>query len=578
MREPSTPPTNPGRRTAAKSRAQHARGARDSVNTQPDGRRMVFVAMLPAAVVTLIAVVLVGLIAYTSGATLEDIDQPIGLALIAGVLLAFAVLTWGWSVASIEVRGATNRTAALRRSASRSKAELAAAREELAQLETELESVKRESASALRSAAVDAARARHDGHVDIGDPAGRELQVEVFVNLARRLQSLVHRGIGALDELENEVEDPDLLKGLFQVDHLATRIRRHTENLAVLGGAVPHRQWTRPVSVSDVLRSAMAEIEHYSRVKLVPPAPGTIRGHAVADLVHLVAELAENATMFSPPHSQVLLRVEQVTAGLAIEVEDRGLGMPKDERGQMNVLLASPEQAVPAELLQDGRIGLYVVSSLARRHGIAVQLQGNIYGGTQAVLVLPHTMLGELPEEHEPKALVSSEAPPRAAQPAESLPRHGAASPRPRGRATVPRSAETAPRSPEHEELDRETSGSPSAHRPDGAVATQARRASHSREAPTHDVETSAHHVVPSASTRRSQAPEGPRPALPRRRRQEHMAPELLEPSQGAGRLDEVEHNPQLMATFQAGFRMGEEFSELDKSVDPDWDPQGRNQ
>ncbi|WP_406102981.1 ATP-binding protein [Streptomyces sp. NBC_01003] len=230
--------------------------------------------------------------------------------------------------------------------------------------------------------------------------AGSEQKVEVFVNLARRLQSLVHREISILDELENDVEDPDLLKGLFHVDHLATRIRRHAENLAVLGGAVSRRQWSRPVSMTEVMRSAIAEVEQYSRVKLVPPVDGTLRGHAVADCIHLLAELVENATVFSAPHTQVLLRANTVTSGLAIEVEDRGLGMPVTEQNKMNTLLADPDQVNVASLLQDGRIGLFVVSQLARRHGITVRLQSNIYGGVQAVLVVPQSLLGG--DENEP--------------------------------------------------------------------------------------------------------------------------------------------------------------------------------
>ncbi|MFD8937965.1 ATP-binding protein [Streptomyces sp. NPDC059578] len=224
--------------------------------------------------------------------------------------------------------------------------------------------------------------------------AGSEQKVEVFVNLARRLQSLVHREISILDELENEVEDPELLKGLFHVDHLATRIRRHAENLAVLGGAVSRRQWSSPVPLHEVLRSAIAEVEQYSRVRLVPPIDGAVRGHSVADVVHLMAELVENATVFSAPHTQVLLRVAPVTSGIAVEVEDRGLGMPVEEQARMNALLAAPDQIKVAGLLQDGRIGLLVVSQLAHRHGIAVRLQSNIYGGTQAVLVLPLDLLG----------------------------------------------------------------------------------------------------------------------------------------------------------------------------------------
>ncbi|GAA5061126.1 hypothetical protein GCM10023336_38330 [Streptomyces similanensis] len=251
--------------------------------------------------------------------------------------------------------------------------------------------------------AADLSRA-HDGAVaavvqaaQLSSQAGSEQKLEVFLNLARRLQSLVHREISTLDELENEIEDPDLLKGLFHVDHLATRIRRHAENLAVLGGAVSRRQWSNPVPMTEVLRSAIAEVEQYSRVKLVPPVDGRLRGHAVADVIHLLAELVENATVFSAPHTQVLLRAGLVTSGLAVEVEDRGLGMPVGEQVRMNALLADPDQVNVASLLADGRIGLFVVSQLARRHGITVRLQTNIYGGVQAVLVVPQALLGAEP-------------------------------------------------------------------------------------------------------------------------------------------------------------------------------------
>ncbi|WP_328928751.1 ATP-binding protein [Streptomyces sp. NBC_00190] len=225
-------------------------------------------------------------------------------------------------------------------------------------------------------------------------PSDSERKVEVFVNLARRLQSLVHREISLLDGLEDTVEDPDLLKELFHVDHLATRIRRHAENLAVLGGAASRRQWTRPIDLSEVLRSSVAEVEQYTRVKVVPPAGGSVRGHAVADVVHLLAELVENATVFSAPDTDVVLRAERVTAGIAVEVEDRGLGMPGEEQHRMNALLGDPDQISVRHLLADGRIGLFVVSALARRHGIAVELKSNIYGGVLAVLVLPQELLG----------------------------------------------------------------------------------------------------------------------------------------------------------------------------------------
>jgi signal transduction histidine kinase len=224
--------------------------------------------------------------------------------------------------------------------------------------------------------------------------AGRgDQRVEIFVNLARRMQSLVHREIEMLDELEGQVEDPELLKGLFTVDHLATRLRRQSESLAVLGGSSSRRQWTRQVTMHEVLRAAVAEVEQYSRVKVVPPVEGVLRGSAVTDVIHLIAELVENATKFSAPHTTALLRAQHVSAGVAIEVEDRGLGMVQADQQRMNDLLADPGRMDVDELLRDGRIGLYVVAALARRHGVRVRLQNNIYGGTQAVVVLPNSLL-----------------------------------------------------------------------------------------------------------------------------------------------------------------------------------------
>ncbi|WP_250403002.1 sensor histidine kinase, partial [Streptomyces cellostaticus] len=319
---------------------------------------------------------------------------------VAGVLIAAVA-------ADRAARSVADRVDALRRGAVRGEAELHALVEALRQGETPARrgSRRRPPADAddFDLLAADLARA-HDGAVtavvqaaQLSSQAGSEQKLEVFVNLARRLQSLVHREISILDDLENEIEDPDLLKGLFHVDHLATRIRRHAENLAVLGGAVSRRQWSNPVDMTEVLRSAIAEVEQYSRVKLVPPIDGELRGHAVADVIHLLAELVENATVFSAPHTQVLLRANLVTSGLAVEVEDRGLGMPVGEQDRMNALLADPDQVNVASLLADGRIGLYVVSQLARRHGISVRLQSNIYGGVQAVLVVPQALLGTAP-------------------------------------------------------------------------------------------------------------------------------------------------------------------------------------
>ncbi|MGV9560591.1 ATP-binding protein [Streptomyces sp. NPDC003522] len=357
--------------------------------------------MLPPTAVALSACAAVLFTVRSTGAR----PGPTLWAVLAG---AVAVTGVGIVVAAVAAgraaRSVSDRVTALRRGSARGEAELRALLDALRRGETPPQRRTRGGPSGdadeFELLAADLSRA-HDGAVTavvqaarLSSRTGSEQKLEVFVNLARRLQSLVHREISTLDELENEIEDPDLLKGLFHVDHLATRIRRHAENLAVLGGAVSRRQWSNPVPMTEVLRSAIAEVEQYSRVRLVPPVDGELRGHAVADVIHLLAELVENATVFSAPHTQVLLRANLVTSGLAVEVEDRGLGMPVDEQDRMNALLDDPDQVHVGRLLADGRIGLYVVSQLARRHGIRVRLQNNIYGGVQAVLVVPQALLG----------------------------------------------------------------------------------------------------------------------------------------------------------------------------------------
>ena len=342
--------------------------------------------------IALPATISAALLAATAG-YLANGDHTVLLALLAAaivIVLSTAVYAIG------KVRRWGDRSAELRAVAVESRSGLSQSRSELVETRAQLGDARNELAGTRAEIERLAERLRQAEAAPVpmppaGHPSGR--QVEVFVNLSRRLQSLVHREIKLLDALENEVEDPDLLKGLFQVDHLATRIRRHAENLAVLGGSVSRRQWSRPVALTEVLRSSIAEVEHYSRVKLVPPIEGTLPGHAVASVVHLIAELIENATMFAPPQTQVLLRAQRVAAGVAIEVEDRGLGMQRGDQERINQLLVNPDHINLDDLLRDGRIGLYVVSVIARQHGIVVQLQTNIYGGTQAIVILPQPLL-----------------------------------------------------------------------------------------------------------------------------------------------------------------------------------------
>ncbi|MFG1922187.1 ATP-binding protein [Cryptosporangium sp. NPDC048952] len=220
--------------------------------------------------------------------------------------------------------------------------------------------------------------------------------VGVLITLARRLQPLIHRAIKELDALENQVEDPDMLNALFQLDHLVTRARRQAESIAVLGGATA-RQIRKPVPVYTVLRQAIAEIEHYGRVKVLRPVQGMVTGHAVTEVIHLIAELIENATVFSPPDSRVQVQVDLVPDGLSIEIDDLGLVMPAEVRQRMNQLLTTPEALDVGEQLKDGRIGLIVVAAIARRYSIRVRLERNERGGNRALVVLPAKLLAEEP-------------------------------------------------------------------------------------------------------------------------------------------------------------------------------------
>ncbi|MFD9220674.1 nitrate- and nitrite sensing domain-containing protein [Streptomyces sp. NPDC060064] len=212
----------------------------------------------------------------------------------------------------------------------------------------------------------------------------------VFVNLARRSQILVHRQLTLLDTMERRADDPNELGDLFRLDHLTTRMRRHAESLIILSGAAPGRAWRTPVPLTSVVRAAVSEIEDYARVEVRQLPETAIAGTAVADVTHLLAELVENAAQFSPPHTKVRISGEPVGNGYALEVEDRGLGMGKDVLAEANRRLAESEAL---DLFDSDRLGLFVVSRLAFRREIKVQLRTSPYGGTTAVVLLPTSLL-----------------------------------------------------------------------------------------------------------------------------------------------------------------------------------------
>ena len=196
----------------------------------------------------------------------------------------------------------------------------------------------------------------------------------------------------------SEAEDPEALENLFRLDHLTTRMRRHAEGLVILSGGARGTQMAPSVPMEDVLRGAAAQVEDYARVRIYPMDGTTLVGNAVADMMHLFAEIIENATVFSPPGSQVSVRGELVGRGFAIEIEDRGLGLTPEKLAAINERLASPPEFDPAET---ERLGFAVVGLLAARYGADVELRASPYGGTGVVILIPEELLGE-PEPMEP--------------------------------------------------------------------------------------------------------------------------------------------------------------------------------
>ncbi|MGR6921966.1 nitrate- and nitrite sensing domain-containing protein [[Actinomadura] parvosata] len=246
--------------------------------------------------------------------------------------------------------------------------------------------------SAVRRTAVEAA---------VGQAALRKGVGQVFLNLARRNQALLHRQLALLDTMERRADEPEVLEDLFKLDHLTTRMRRHAENLIILSGSSPARRWRDPVPLFDVVRAAVLEVEDYTRVTVAPmPHAPLLVGAAVTDVIHLVAELVENATVFSPPNTTVQVRGVTAANGMALEVEDRGLGLNDATLRELNDRLADVPEF---DLADSDRLGLFVVARLAARHGIKIMLRRSPYDGTTAIVLLPASLLADA----EPLALTA---------------------------------------------------------------------------------------------------------------------------------------------------------------------------
>ncbi|MEU0564667.1 nitrate- and nitrite sensing domain-containing protein [Nonomuraea sp. NPDC005983] len=215
--------------------------------------------------------------------------------------------------------------------------------------------------------------------------------------IARRTQILIGLQLKKLDELERRHEDPEVLEGLFDLDHLTARLRRYEENLVILGGGQPQRRWRKPVRLLDVLRAAQGEVQDYRRISIEVEGEPWVAERAVGPLVHVLAELMENATAFSKPPTPVEVRAALVSRGLAVEIEDRGLGMEPEQYAAANDLMQSPAELDVMTHADDVRLGLYVVARLSAGLGLQVELRPSAFGGTRVIVLLPEALVVDRP-------------------------------------------------------------------------------------------------------------------------------------------------------------------------------------
>jgi hypothetical protein len=215
----------------------------------------------------------------------------------------------------------------------------------------------------------------------------------MFVTLARRNRSLIDRQLALIDELESDEEDPEALADFYRLDHMATRMRRNSESLLVLAGSEPPRTWRTPLEIDDVVRAAIGEIEDYRRVDVLTLETVRLKGAVVADLSHLLSELLENASQFSPPTTRVRVSGHFHEEGYLLTVSDRGVGIPQARLGELNRLLERPPVI---GLALEPTLGLYVVAMLAKRHGIGVRLVAGA-PGVSAKLLIPPVLYDQTP-------------------------------------------------------------------------------------------------------------------------------------------------------------------------------------
>ncbi|TMR24721.1 HAMP domain-containing protein [Nonomuraea turkmeniaca] len=390
----------------------------------------------------------------------------------------------------------------------------------------------------------------------------REGLSEALRNLARRSQSLLQRQLKLLDEMQRQTEEPDALERLFKLDHLTTRMRRHAEGLVLLSGGSAGRRWRGVIPIEDVLSGAAAQVEEYTRVRVYPMAECGVSGAAVADVMHLFAELIENAAAFSSPSNEVSVRGEMVGRGFAVEIEDRGLGMDEATRRIINERLASPPEFDAAHT---ERLGFAVVGILAARHGIKVTLKQSPYGGTTVIVLVPGSLVEPMatpvqPLEFEPVSVsvIRTET----TGPGD-LPRRVRTSKRGAGPA-LPQQAEPA-------ELAEPELGLPWGDGPATLPRTDAPASLPRREQPTGLPQRNGLHREEPPQEHTDERPTG----LPRRQRQTNLpepaqrlqqTPPPAPPAAGERSPEEVRA---LLSSLQSGWQRGRQDSDQDGGSQP---------
>jgi signal transduction histidine kinase len=336
----------------------------------------------------------------------------------------------------------------------------------------------------------------------------RESISQLFANLARRNQSLLDRQLHVIAALQQHEQEPGARADLVQLDHLATRIRRNAESLLVLSGAEPPRLWGRPVPLADVVHAAATEVEDHHRVGVLVSDYLDVTGRVVADFAHLLAELLENATMFSAPTSEVRVRTHPVPAAgprFLLSIEDTGIGMSDADLRAANEELADPPEVDPSR----STLGFHVVSRLAQRLGLGVSLAHTPGGGVTALVTLPDDLISARSAPAGTAALELTAPPGPAGAPAHAEPPGATAMPRPpavappwapEGAALVPApagrtaaglvrrvpGASLAPSQPGAPLATTGGSGTPGMAAPSGTPGTEAPSRTPGTEAPSH--------------------------------------------------------------------------------------------